>query len=324
MGSKGRWNPPEDTKPSFKGRNVIVTGANSGVGFEASVKFVQLGADRVILAVRSVRKGEDAKAKIEAKTGRKDCVEVWPLDMMSYDSIREFAARACKNLDHLDIALLNAGIQPAQHQLSPYGWETALQINALSTLLLSLFLLPKLKSSKTKSFTPVLELVSSSNHYMVSKVDSDPSGEQTVLQYNNKFSSFQAYGLSKLFLMYGMEGLVTQEGVGENGQPNVFITSVCPGGTQSNIMRSYPWYTKPFFWIINNFVNKTTEQGARTYISGTTTGNAGHGRFWRDDIIEELAPMLKGEQGANLQKQVWAEIIDALRKDVPEVENLVR
>ncbi|KAH7330244.1 putative short-chain dehydrogenases/reductase [Rhexocercosporidium sp. MPI-PUGE-AT-0058] len=287
MGSKGRYNPPEDTKPSFKSRHIIVTGSNSGVGFEASLKFAQLGAERVILAVRSIKKGEDAKAQIEAKIGHKNCVEVWQLDMMSYDSIKAFAARANKELDHLDIAVLNAGIQPSQHSLSTYGWETSLQCNALSTLLLSLLLLPKLKSSKTKSFTPVLELVSSSNHYMVSKVDSDPTGKQSLLEYNNNFSSFQAYGLSKLFLMYGLAGLVEQEGVGKDGEPNVFITSVCPGGTQSNIMRSYPWYTKPFFWIINNFVNKTTEQGARTYISGTTTGKQGHGRFWRDDIIEE-------------------------------------
>lgn len=287
MGSKGRWNPPEETKPSFKGRNIIVTGANTGVGFEASLKFVQLNADRVILAVRSIKKGEDAKAEIETTTGRKHCVEVWQLDMMSYDSIEEFAARASKELNHLDIAVLNAGIQPSQHQLSPYGWETALQCNALSTLLLSMLILPNLRSSKTESFTPVLELVSSSNHYMVSKIDSDPSGNQTLLEYNNKFSSFQAYGISKLFLMYGLAGLVEQEAVGKDGRPNVFITSICPGGTHSNIMRSYPWYTKPFFWIINHFVNKTTEQGARTYISGVTTGMAGHGRFWRDDVIEE-------------------------------------
>ena len=224
---------------------------------------------------------------IETTTGRKDCIEVWQLDMMSYDSIKAFAVRASKDLDHLDIAILNAGIQPSQLKRSKYGWETCLQCNTLSTILLSLFLLPKLKSSKTDSFSPVLELVSSSNHYMITKVDSDPTGNQTLLEYNNNFTSFQAYGISKLFLMYGLAGLVEQEGVGKDGQPNVFITSICPGGTKSNIMRSYPWYTKPFFWFINNFVNKSTEQGARTYISGTTTGKEGHGRFWRDDIIEE-------------------------------------
>ena len=265
----------------------MVTGANTGVGFEASLKFVQLGVDRLILAVRSIKKGEAAKATIETTTGRKNCIDVWPLDMMSYDSITAFAARASKELDHLDIAVLNAGIQPSKHAISSYGWETALQCNAISTLLLSLLLIPKLKSSKTEAFTPVLELVSSSNHYMVAKVESDPSGKQSLLEYNNNFSSFQAYGISKLFLMYGLVGLVEQEGLGKSGRPNVFITSICPGGTQSNIMKSYPWYTQPFFWLINHLVNKTTEQGARTYISGTQTGQKGHGRFWRDDIIEE-------------------------------------
>ena len=55
---RGRVIQPDDTRPDFTGRTVIITGANTGIGFEAAVKFVQLGAKKVILACRTVSKGE--------------------------------------------------------------------------------------------------------------------------------------------------------------------------------------------------------------------------------------------------------------------------
>ena len=73
---KGKWQPPQDTKPSFKGRNILITGANVGLGFEVAVKFVQLGADKVILGVRTLSKGETARRQIEERAGRKGVVEV--------------------------------------------------------------------------------------------------------------------------------------------------------------------------------------------------------------------------------------------------------
>lgn len=63
--------PPKDTRVSFNGRNIIVTGANVGLGFEAAAKFVDLGADKVILAVRTLPMGEEAQRLIESRTGRR-------------------------------------------------------------------------------------------------------------------------------------------------------------------------------------------------------------------------------------------------------------
>jgi NAD(P)-dependent dehydrogenase (short-subunit alcohol dehydrogenase family) len=80
-----------------------------GLGFEAALKFAQCDADRVVLAVRSIAKGEQAQKEIERRTGRKGCISVWKLDMADYASIQAFAKRADTELDHLDIAVLNAG-----------------------------------------------------------------------------------------------------------------------------------------------------------------------------------------------------------------------
>jgi NAD(P)-dependent dehydrogenase (short-subunit alcohol dehydrogenase family) len=165
---KGKWIVPKDTRPSFAGQTVIVTGANVGLGLEASVKFVQLGADKVVLAVRTLSKGEEAKKEIERRTKRSGVLDVWHLDMMDYDSIKAFADRATRELERLDIACLNAGVAMIDFKQSQYGYERTLQVNLLSTALLALLLMPKLRASKTATFTPVLEIVGSSNHFLAS------------------------------------------------------------------------------------------------------------------------------------------------------------
>lgn len=125
---KNKWVVPKDTRPSFAGRNIIVTGANVGLGYEAALKFVQLGANKVILGVRTLSKGDDAKKLIESKTGRKGVVEVWHLDMLDYTTIKAFADKANRELDHLDVAILNAGVIAIQHEKSSYGYEKVMYV----------------------------------------------------------------------------------------------------------------------------------------------------------------------------------------------------
>ena len=119
---------PKDVKGSFQGRNVLITGANTGIGFEAAIKFVEQGAAKVIIAVRSIEKGEVAKAKIETRTGIKDVVHVWHIDMLDYDSILALAHKVNTELDHVDIAVLNAGLMAADYELTKYGIEKTLQV----------------------------------------------------------------------------------------------------------------------------------------------------------------------------------------------------
>ena len=94
---------------SFTNQTIIVTGSNTGLGREAANHIVRLGAAKVILAVRNLSKGEDARQYIESKTGRTGVVEVWELDLASYGSVKAFAQRA-EGLERLDALLENAGI----------------------------------------------------------------------------------------------------------------------------------------------------------------------------------------------------------------------
>lgn len=85
-----------------------MTGSNVGLGLEAARHFVRLGAEKVILAVRSIEKGEDAKKNIEQSEKSSGVVEVWQLDLSSYESVKQFAKRA-DGLKRIDAVVENAG-----------------------------------------------------------------------------------------------------------------------------------------------------------------------------------------------------------------------
>ena len=93
-----------------------MTGANTGLGKEAARHFVRLRASKVILACRSVVKGEEAKRDIESTTRCTGVLEVWPLDLADYESIKSFATRA-EGLERLDVVLENAGVNTKSFKL---------------------------------------------------------------------------------------------------------------------------------------------------------------------------------------------------------------
>lgn len=148
---------------SFSGQTIIVTGSNTGLGLEAARHFARLGAAKVILAVRTISKGEAAKESIEESTDRKGVVEVWQLDLGSYKSVKDFAKKA-EGLDRLDAVVENAGIAKSTWSVLEDN-EATITTNVVSTFLLGLLLLPKLRESGQKfNLTPHLAVVSSEVH----------------------------------------------------------------------------------------------------------------------------------------------------------------
>lgn len=151
---------------SFQGQTIIITGSNTGLGLEAARHFVRLDAEVVILAVRSLEKGEAAKASIEASTKRKNVVQVWQLEMDKYDSIKSFASR-CNSLERIDVVVENAGILRNTYEESE-GTEITIKVNVIGTFLLALNLFPILRKSyeKTRQASRLV-ITSSAVHYNV-------------------------------------------------------------------------------------------------------------------------------------------------------------
>ena len=159
-----------------EGATYIVTGANTGLGFECSKHLVRLSAKRVILGVRTLTKGKEAMAKIEDETGRKGVLEVWHLDLTSYDSVKEFATKV-RELDRVDAIIENAGVALDKYAITE-ELETTLTVNDVSTMLLAALVLPKLQESAEKfNNMPHLVMVGSAVAFeakgVLEKVDGD-------------------------------------------------------------------------------------------------------------------------------------------------------
>jgi NAD(P)-dependent dehydrogenase (short-subunit alcohol dehydrogenase family) len=280
-----KWNPPADPVTTFTGKNVIVTGANTGLGLEAAIKYVALDAAKVIIAVRTIEKGNTAKAAIEARTGKTGIVEVWLLEMSSYDSIQAFAQKAAQ-LDHLDIAILNAGVMPTEHQQSSYGWETMLQVNTVSTTLLALLLLPVLRKSSTPDSKPALEIVSSGMYRSVSIPPELANAPLAAYNDSKTFDPTAQYARSKLFVQCTMKAISKLVQTKDYADPPIIVTSVCPGACKSDLGRNF---THPMIRLILPVIHfvffRSTEEGSRSYVSGTTQGKKAHGLFWKNDVI---------------------------------------
>src|SRR2546429_7584403 len=110
-------------------------------GPDASKHLVRLNVSYLILACRSLSKGEAAKEQILASARKSNTkIEVWPLDLCSYASVLDFATR-CNTLSRLDAVIENAGVSYAEYSLAEDN-ETTVTVNVVSTFLLALLLLP--------------------------------------------------------------------------------------------------------------------------------------------------------------------------------------
>lgn len=127
--------------PDQSGRTILVTGANTGLGFEASKVLAERGA-RVLLGCRSDEKAQRAMAEIEAAVPDAN-LEFIALDQADLASVRR-AAEQVLDEDRLDVLVNNAGIMMPPKEMTADGFESQFGVNHLGTFALTSLLLPKL------------------------------------------------------------------------------------------------------------------------------------------------------------------------------------
>ncbi|KAL2046859.1 hypothetical protein N7G274_000877 [Stereocaulon virgatum] len=330
---RAKWNPPAPPTTSFERKTVLITGSNTGLGFYAAQHFARLGAEHLILGVRNISKGEAARKKL-MKRANGTRIDVLALDMDNYTSVTRFVGRLKTEYPRIDIAVLNAGIYNMQYRTSTQGWEETLQVNTLSTTLLAILLLPILQHTKQldSSSTPHLVLVSSGRHAAIS-ASSIPTPPAPILSSFNSppipttpYDASQQYQISKLLLMYTLKPLAflaTTSG----GEAKVIVTSCCPGLCASDLSRGVPWYLIWAAWLFFKIFGRTTEEGSRTLVSACSHGEEAQGGYWKDDELRRPGEMVTSKEGRRAGEQVWREVVDVLRKEVPgpvpELEELI-
>lgn len=270
---------------SLSGEIGLITGANSGLGFEAARQLLRLGLSGLILAVRSQAKGDDASRKLSQEFPNAD-IHVWVVDMADYDSVVAFADR-CRKLERLDFAILNAAVQ--QGSFSRYektGHEMTIQTNYLSTILLVLLLTTVMKEKKARGANkpPIISIVGSDTMYLSTFETSGPILPQ--LDDPARFSGFQQYRDSKMLLMMFVSRLAEQV------NPDDVLINVCnPGltaGTELQRDNKNTGFVSRL--VIPPFVKtigRSVEAGASIYVHALVAeGRESHGSFVSDWAIK--------------------------------------
>lgn len=316
IGAQLFGNAPKPTT-SFAGQTVIITGSNTGLGFEAAKHVVRLGCAKLIIAVRSVDKGETAKRSVVQTTGcDANVIEVWPIDLTSYESVKAFAERADRELDRVDVLLENAAVASVE-----WNWvqdnERMVTVNVVSTFLLAFLMLPKLKATAAKFNTkPRLTFVTSDTHYLVDFKEKDaPEGifnrlNDKAKSMKNQSERYPTTKLMQVFIVREMAARLPREST------PVIINCTNPGLCHSELSRELDGMQVR---VAKFLLARTSEEGSRNLIAGAVGGLETHGEYLDMGKVRRPATVVVGPGGAETQKRLYTELVEKLEKVAPGV-----
>ena len=205
------------------GKMVIITGANTGIGKETAIDLARRGA-RVILACRSVERGEKAAVEVRERSGNENVV-FRQLDLSSLASVRQFSAKILEEEPRIDILINNAGRGPAPYSTTVEGYEAIFVTNYLGHFLLTCLLLERLKQAPSARIVNV-----SADAYKFTEIDFNN------VNLERGYSGLKAYARSKL-----AQVMFTRELARRLKGTKVTVTSLHPGGVQTDILQRGAW-----------------------------------------------------------------------------------
>ncbi|MHA1740299.1 MAG: oxidoreductase [Candidatus Heimdallarchaeota archaeon] len=252
--------------PDLTGKIIIVTGANSGIGFEDAKVFTRNRA-KTILACRNMEKANKALSKIQIENPEAQA-EIIQLDLGSLDSIKKFVAEFTEKYDHLDVLVNNAGILRVPYQKTMDGFESQVGINHLGHFVLTSLLFDVL--AKTKDSRVVN--VSSFGH---KKGDTD--FDKFLYEEGKEYSKGKTYGRSKLANL-----LFTYELDRRLKKANIDTIAVASHPGFSNTSMADHMYSGlvQFLRKLLGFILQSAEKGALPTIRAATDPEVKGGEYY--------------------------------------------
>jgi NAD(P)-dependent dehydrogenase (short-subunit alcohol dehydrogenase family) len=255
MSNNNKWTTKDI--PNLKGKVAIVTGANSGIGYEAARELAKKDA-KVIMACRDVQKGRTAAEQIREEYPAAD-VPVMQLDLANLSSINRFAQDFCAAYQRLDILINNAGVMALPYQKTIDGFEFQFGTNHLGHFALTGQLLGCLKSTENSRVVSV----SSTGHLLGGFNFDDLNSE-------NFYFKWLAYGKSKLAnLLFAYELQRRLEG----DQNGIISVAVHPGYASTHLQDG-----TEFQWL-NPLFAQNQEMGALPTLYAATASDVRGGDF---------------------------------------------
>jgi NAD(P)-dependent dehydrogenase (short-subunit alcohol dehydrogenase family) len=272
---------------NLTGKTAIVTGSNSGIGLETARQLLDLGLSKLIIAVRDESKGQTASTNLSSGRHFEDgAIEVWKLDMLSYESIAAFVERT-KTLERLDIAILNAGIMKQTYEIaSSTGHEECIQVNFLSTALLTILLLPILKA-KAKANTTAdqghLVWVQSEMASWAKFKEKDSTPLIPAFDKPENFNLPDRYSTSKL-----LGQLFVTELTRRIPSSVAIITMPAPGWCHSTSLGTVPGLHVGQIMVncIKRILGRPVAVGARAVTDGAVHSSDAHGQLLQECMIQ--------------------------------------
>ncbi|MDJ0757080.1 MAG: oxidoreductase [Ardenticatenaceae bacterium] len=242
--SKSHWTV--ENMPDMTGKITIVTGANSGIGFEAAKEFARNGAT-TILACRSIDKAQTALEQISSEIPDASA-EIIRLDLTSLESVNRFADMFKVKYDRLNILVNNAGIMWTPYGTTEDGFESQFGTNHLGHFALTGLLLDLLLK------TPGSRVINvSSLGHRSGKMDFD----NLMFENGNGYSRHGAYGRSKLAnLLFTYELQRKFEAV----NASAIAVAAHPGGSNTNLGRHVE--SKWYFRLLQRLTERMTQSAA--------------------------------------------------------------
>lgn len=226
-------------------RNVLITGGNSGIGYEMALAFASQG-DRVIIAARSESKSKAAIEQIKTRYASAQ-VESMSLDLADFANVDRFAADVLKKMPAIDVLILNAGLYTMKLSTLASGYESMMGIMHFGHFRLAQHLLNAVKAASQGRI-----VVTSSMIHKLGRID-----ETSFTNPKRHLTGLHAYGQAKLANL-----LFTRELAKRLAGTKVTINAFHPGAVATDIYRQVPGFLQPLI----RATMLTPAQGADTAV----------------------------------------------------------
>ncbi|MBJ7341445.1 SDR family NAD(P)-dependent oxidoreductase [Mycolicibacterium sp.] len=306
MSSNTKWTAAD--VPDQSGRVAIVTGSNTGLGYDTARVLAERGA-HVVLAVRDLDKGKAAAARLVGRVPRAD-VTVHRLDVGSLKSVRTAAEELKTAYPRIDLLINNAGVMYPPKQLTEDGFELQFGTNHLGAFALTGLLLENLlpvEGSRVVAVASIAHTIQAAIHF-------------DDLQWERKYNRVAAYGqskLSNLLFTYelnrrlgGQERSDSGSGLAGKDESTIAVAAH-PGISNTELMRHVPGSGLPGFSALAGLVTNSPEMGALATLRAATDPRVRGAQYYGPDGFRELRghPKLvessRQSHDQDLQGRLW-------------------
>jgi len=255
--------------PNQSGKIVVITGANSGLGFETARTLAEKRAT-IVMAVRNLKKGEQAKNEI-LKAVPNASLDLMKLDVGDLASVREFAEAFKTKYDRLDILANNAGVMAIPRQETADGFEMQLGVNHLGHFALTGLLLDVIVNTPNAR----IHNVTSSANYFGSINFDDLMGEKD-------YSRWDAYSQSKLanvFFTFELQKRLSAAGfdtIVNTSHPGLVLTNL----QANSVEQSGTGVEAILYRVIEPIMAQDISMGVLPMLYGMTAQDAKGGTFY--------------------------------------------